>query len=91
MPPLRQSAVTTSETPIKPSGKMEDNEQNYRDFLAHLLSQTKSRGNTRYYNKFAAKCKDQAALIFPEGAKMAAKSNAQTGGWLAGLFAFFGL
>jgi hypothetical protein len=83
--------MTAPETPVKHCGDMEDNEQNYRDFLAYLLSRTKSRGNTRYYNKFAAKCKDQATLIFPNGAKMAAKSDIKTGGWLVGLLALFGL
>jgi hypothetical protein len=82
--------IPTQNAPAQPALEIEDNEENYRSFLAYLLSQTKSRGNTRYYNKFAGKCRDRAALMFPRGSKMAAKNNMQTGGVLAGLFTLFG-
>jgi hypothetical protein len=65
-----------------------DTEENYRMYLAFLLSETKSRGNTRYYNKFAAKCKNEAVMYFPIGSAQAAKKDRAAGGWLAALFGF---
>lgn len=54
---------------------VDDNEENYRNFLAYMINQTKSRGNTRYFRQHVKRCKDRAALIFPIGAAEAAKSD----------------
>lgn len=71
-----------------------DNEENYRAYLAQLISQTKSRGNTRYFNQFVNRCREKAKQAFPIGAKAAAKSDMkQAGFWgavLAALAALLG-
>jgi hypothetical protein len=65
----------------------DDNEENYRAYLAHLISQTKSRGHGRYFNQFVNRCRDKAKQEFPIGAKAAAKSDMKQAGFWGGLFA----
>lgn len=71
----------------------EDTEERYRQHLALLISRTKSRGGTRYFNQFVNRCRDEAAAAYPKGAAAARKKDAAVGGVLgvlAGLLAFFG-
>ena len=70
--------------------KLADTEENYRMYLAYLASQTKSKGNSRYYNKFLNKCRDQAAAAFPNGAKQANKSDMKEAGFLGAIAVAFG-
>ncbi|RZZ81957.1 hypothetical protein EAT51_07870 [Pseudoxanthomonas winnipegensis] len=67
---------------------MEDNEQNYRQHLAYLISRTKSRGHGRYFNKFVNKCRAEAAAAFPKGAAAAHKKDNELTGCLAVLGIF---
>ena len=69
----------------------EDTEENYRQHLAYLISRTKSRGNTRYFNQYVNKCRDQAALAFPKGAAAARKKDLAAGGFLGMLAAAFSI
>ena len=68
-----------------------DNEELYRQHLAELISRTKSRGNTRYYNQFVNRCRDQAAAAYPKGAAEARKKDVKTGGFLGALAAIFAI
>jgi hypothetical protein len=71
----------------------EDTEERYRQHLAQLISRTKSRGNTRYFNQYVNRCRDEAALAFPKGAAAARKKDIAAGGFLgvvAALFSFLG-
>lgn len=52
----------------------EDNADNYQKYLAYLISQTKSRGNGKYYNQHINKCREQAAAKYPIGSKDAKSS-----------------
>lgn len=56
----------------------EDNLENYRKYLASLMSRTRSRGYGRYYNKFASRCRAEAAAKYPKGAAADSKKFA---GW----------
>lgn len=67
----------------------EDTEERYRKHLAYLISRTKSRGGTRYFNQFIRRCRYQAAAAYPKGAAAARKKDASVGGFLAGLAAIF--
>jgi hypothetical protein len=69
-----------------------DNEQLYRAYVAELISRSKSKGNTRYFNQFVNKCRDDAALLYPKGAAEVNKKQAQLSGWaavIAFVFSFF--
>jgi hypothetical protein len=71
----------------------EDTEERYRVHLAFLISRTKSRGGTRYFNQFVNRCRDEAAAAFPKGAAAARKKDMAVGGVLgaiAALFSFLG-
>jgi hypothetical protein len=71
----------------------EDTEERYRQHLAHLISRTKSRGNTKYFNQYVNRCRDEAAVAYPKGAASARKKDMATGGILgaiAALFSFLG-
>ena len=73
--------------------QVEDSEEGYRQHLARLISRTKSRGNTRYFNQYVNRCRDEAALAFPKGAAAARKKDLTAGGILgifAALFSFLG-
>ena len=73
--------------------QQEDTEERYRQHLAVLISRTKSRGGTRYFNQFVNRCRDEAAATYPKGAAAARKKDMVAGGFLAGLaalFSFFG-
>lgn len=70
-----------------------DTEQRYREHLALLIRRTKSRGHTRYFNKYVNRCRDEAAMAYPKGAAAARKKDMAVGGILgalAALFSFFG-
>ena len=69
----------------------EDTEENYRQHLAYLISRTKSRGGTRYFNQYVNRCKDEAAAIYPKGAKAAKKKDMAAGGFLGALAAIFSI
>lgn len=69
----------------------EDNEENYRQHLAYLISRTKSRGGTRYFNQFVNRCRDEAAMAYPKGAKAAKKKDMAAGGFLGALAAIFAI
>lgn len=71
----------------------QDTEERYREHLAHLISRTKSRGNTRYFNQFVSRCREEAATAYPKGAAAARKKDLAAGGLLgmiAALFSFLG-
>jgi hypothetical protein len=71
----------------------EDTEERYRQHLAQLISRTKSRGGTRYFNQYVNRCRDEAAVTYPNGAAAARKKDMATGGFigmLATLFSFLG-
>jgi hypothetical protein len=71
----------------------EDTEEQYRQHLAALISRTKSRGGTRYFNQFVNRCRDEAAIAFPKGAAAARKKDMAVGGFLgilAAIFSIFG-
>lgn len=71
----------------------EDTEERYRQNLAYLISRTKSRGGTKYFNQFVNRCRAEAAAAYPKGAAAARKKDMATGGFfgaLAALFAFLG-
>lgn len=71
----------------------EDNEERYRQHLAYLISRTKSRGGTRYFNQYVNRCRGEAAARFPKGAAAARKKDAAAAGAigvLGALFSFFG-
>lgn len=73
--------------------QQEDTEERYRQHLAILISRTKSRGGTRYFNQFVNRCRDEAAAAYPKGAAAARKKDMAAGGFLAvlaALFSFFG-
>lgn len=57
----------------------EDNEDNYRKYLATLISQTNSRGGTKYYNKHVNHCRAQAAARYPKGSSSASGSDGSFG------------
>lgn len=67
----------------------EDTEEQYRLYLAQLISRTKSRGNTRYFNQFVNRCREEAAAAYPLGAAAAKKKEAASGGFLAALASLF--
>lgn len=69
----------------------EDTEEKYRQHLAYFISRNKSRGNTRYFNQYVNKCRDQAALAFPKGAAAARKKDMAAGGFLGMLAAAFSI
>lgn len=69
----------------------EDNEENYRQHLARLISRTKSRGGTRYFNQFVNRCRAEAAMAYPKGARAAKKKDMATGGFLGVLAAIFSI
>jgi hypothetical protein len=71
----------------------DDTEDRYRQHLSSLISRTKSRGNTRYFNQYVNRCRTEAAVAFPKGAAAAKKKDMATGGILgaiAALFSIFG-
>lgn len=71
----------------------EDTEEQYRQHLAQLISRTKSRGNTRYFNQYVNRCRAEAAAAYPKGAAAAHKRDTgQAGilGAIAAIFAIFG-
>jgi hypothetical protein len=71
----------------------EDTEDRYRQHLAYLISRTKSRGGTKYFNQFMNRCRDEAAVAYPKGAAAARKKDMAVGGFfgvLAVLFSFLG-
>ena len=74
-----------------PSLDPDDNEELYRQHLAYLISQTKSRGNGRYYNQFVNKCRDEAAIAYPKGAAVAQKKDMKAGGFLGAIAAIFSI
>lgn len=83
--------VSSSESKSSPA--IEDTEERYRQHLAYLISRTKSRGHSKYYNNFLNRCRAEAAAAFPRGAAAAKKKDFAAGGILAGLsalFSFFG-
>lgn len=67
----------------------EDTEERYRQHLAYLISRTKSRGRSRYFNQFVNRCRDEAAAAYPKGAAAAHKKDMRTGGLLFALGALF--
>lgn len=69
----------------------EDTEANYRAHLAYLISRTKSRGGTRYFNQYVNRCRAQAAADYPQGAAEANRKDGQLGGCLGIFGALFGL
>jgi hypothetical protein len=71
----------------------EDTEERYRQHLSFLISRTKSRGGTKYFNQFVNRCRAEAAAAYPKGAAAARKKDMAAGGilgMLAALFSFFG-
>lgn len=71
----------------------EDTEEQYRLHLAQLISRTKSRGNTRYFNQYVNRCRQEAAAAYPVGAAAANKRDSGRAGiWgaIAAAFAIFG-
>lgn len=71
----------------------EDTEEQYRQHLALLISRTKSRGNTRYFNQYVNRCRAEAAAAYPKGAAAAHKRDSGQAGFLgviAAIFAIFG-
>lgn len=68
-----------------------DNEALYRQHLAALISRTKSRDNTRYFNQFVNRCRDEAAAAYPKGAAEARKQDTKVGGFLGVLAAIFSI
>ncbi len=69
----------------------EDTEEQYRQHLAYLISRTKSRGGTRYFNQYVNRCRDEAAAAYPKGAAAARKKDMATGGFLGALAAIFSI
>lgn len=69
----------------------EDNEESYRQHLAYLISRTKSRGGTRYFNQYVNRCRAEAAVAFPLGARAAKKKDMAAGGILGALAAIFSI
>lgn len=70
-----------------------DTEEQYRQHLAFLISRTKSRGGTKYFNQFVNKCRVEAAAAYPKGASAARKKDMAGAGFLgvlASIFAFLG-
>lgn len=70
-----------------------DNEERYQQHLAYLISRTKSRGGTRYFNQYVNRCREEAAAMFPKGAAAARRRNGAAGGVIAALgvlLSFFG-
>jgi hypothetical protein len=67
----------------------DDTEERYRQHLAYLISRTKSRGNTRYFNQFVNRCRDEAAAKYPKGATAARKKDTAAVGFLGALGALF--
>lgn len=71
----------------------EDTEEQYRLHLAKLISRTKSRGNTRYFNQYVNRCRAEAAIAYPNGSAAAHKRDNRGAGLLgvlAAIFAIFG-
>jgi hypothetical protein len=71
----------------------DDTEERYRQHLSYLISRTKSRGNTRYFNQYVDRCRDEAAVAYSKGAAAARKKDMAAGGILgaiAALFSIFG-
>lgn len=71
----------------------EDTEEQYRQYLAQLISRTKSRGNTRYFNQYVNRCRAEAAAAYPKGAAAAHKRDSGRAGILgliAAAFSFLG-
>ncbi len=69
----------------------EDTEEKYRQHLAYLISRTKSRGHSRYFNQYVNRCREQAAIAYPKGAAAARKKDAAAGGILGALAAIFSI
>ncbi|MBQ0958588.1 hypothetical protein KAK06_06410 [Ideonella sp. 4Y11] len=69
----------------------EDTEERYRQHLAALISRTKSRGGTRYFNQYVNRCRDEAAIAYPKGAAAARKKDTAAGGILGALAALFSI
>lgn len=69
----------------------EDTEERYRQHLASLISRTKSRGGTRYFNQYVNRCRDEAAAAYPKGAATARKKDMAAGGLLGALAAIFSI
>lgn len=67
----------------------EDTEERYRQHLAFLVSRTKSRGGTKYFNQFVNRCRDEAAAAYPKGAAAARKKDMAGEGFLGALAALF--
>ena len=80
--------------PISSSAELEqDNEDRYRQHLAHLIHRSKSRGGTRYFNQYVNRCKEEAAARFPKGAAAARKKDGAAAGAIGvigALLALFG-
>jgi hypothetical protein len=71
----------------------EDTEDRYRQHLAFLISRTKSRGGTKYFNQFVNRCRAEEAEAYPKGAAAARKKDMAVGGFfgvIAALFSFLG-
>jgi hypothetical protein len=71
----------------------DDTEERYRQHLALLISRTKSRGGTKYFNQFVNRCRTEAAIAYPKGAAAARKKDMAGAGFfgaLAALFSFLG-
>lgn len=68
---------------------MEDTEERYRQHLAYLISRTKSRGGTRYFNQYVNRCRVEAAAAYPKGAAAAKKKDMAGAGLLGAIFALF--
>lgn len=70
-----------------------DTEERYRQHLAFLISRTKSRGGTKYFNQFVNKCRAEADVAYPKGAAAARKKDMAGAGFLgvlASIFSFLG-
>jgi hypothetical protein len=61
------------------SGTEEDTAEAYRQHLAFLISQTKSRGGTRYFNQHVNRCREKAALRYPKGCAEASRKDGSFG------------
>lgn len=67
----------------------DDTEERYRQYLAFLISRTKSRGGTKYFNQFVNRCRAEASMAYPKGAAAARKKDLAGVGFLGSLAAFF--
>lgn len=60
----------------------EDTEERYHQHVAYLISRSKSRGGTGYFNQFVNRCRDEAAAAYPRGAAAARKKDTAADGLL---------